>query len=63
MIAYFVEQDKIINTETVTYAEIVGRTDRVHEPHVIVHFVGGGFLEFSSDVTLHELYTQLTERS
>lgn len=63
MIAYFPLQDKIVNTETIEFAEQIGRTDRYHESHVVIYFVGGSSLEFPPEVTLHEVYTTLNERS
>lgn len=63
MLAYFVEHDTIVNTETITYVEVVRRSDRYLKPHVIIRFTDGAFLEFPPGVSLHEVFSVLEERS
>lgn len=62
-LVYLPMHDKIVNTETINYVDLIGRTDRYHEEHVIVKFDGGNFLEFPPGVTLYEIYTTLIEGS
>lgn len=63
MLVIFPTHDKIVNTETIDYVDVVGRTDKYTEDHVIIKFDGGNFLEFPPEVSLHEVFTTLTERS
>jgi hypothetical protein len=62
-LAYFHHHDKLVNTETINYVEVIGRTDNYHDDHVIIKFDGGGFLEFPPEVSLHEVFTTLEERN
>jgi len=63
MLVHFPVQDKIVNTDTINYVEIIGRTDNYHDDHVVIKFDGGNFLEFPPEVSLYEVYAQLIERS
>ena len=61
MLVIFPTHDKIVNTETIDYVDVVGRTDKYAEDHVIIKFDGGNFLEFPPEVSLHEVYTKLNK--
>lgn len=62
MLVIFPMQDKIVNTDAIDYVTVIGRTDYEAEKHVIIKFHGGAFMEFPPEVSLHEVFTTLTER-
>jgi hypothetical protein len=63
VLVYFSLYDIVVNTATMTYAKTISKTDQYLEPHVIVKFDGGDFVEFPPGITLYEVYTTLNERS
>lgn len=63
MLVIFPMHDKVVNTDAIDYVTLIGRTDYQAEKHVIIKFRGGAFMEFPPEVSLHEVFTTLTERS
>jgi hypothetical protein len=62
MLAYFGMHDKVVNTDTINYIEVIDRSDVYQEPHVIIKFDGGNFLEFPPEVGLYMVFATLQEQ-
>jgi len=63
MLVYFSQDDKIVNTRNITYVDLIERSDYCRDPHVIIKFTDGSFVEFPPHVTMHEVFSMLTEGS
>jgi hypothetical protein len=54
MLLLRITHDIVVNPEHIDLLEMVNRTDAYSEPHVLIKFQGGNFLDLPPEITMNE---------